>query len=135
MKLRNIHITTFLLILTSATITASANAAESPAVSERLSAWQVAGASSFSSEHGQALWQSTQDGRSCGSCHGKDLTQPGKHQRTGKSIAPMAPSANPKRLSNAAFMEKWLKRNCQWTFQRECTPQEKGDLIRWLSQQ
>ena len=81
----------------------------------------------FSSAKGQALWsqdfvdpKSGQE-RSCALCHTIDLNNPGKHARTGKTIEPMAPSVNPKRLSDADKIEKWFKRNCKWTLGRECT--------------
>lgn len=92
-------------------------------------------------ERGQNAWSlvvntagSTQ-GRSCTSCHGADLTLPGKHQRTGKSIEPMALSVNSVRFQDAAKIEKWFKRNCKWTWGRECTPQEKGDFLLFLQGQ
>jgi hypothetical protein len=33
-----------------------------------------------------------------------------------------------------AKVEKWFRRNCQDVLQRECSAQEKGDFIAWLSQ-
>ena len=66
--------------------------------------------------------------RSCATCHGTDLTQPGRHATTGKAIEPMAKSVNPKRLTDPAKTEKWFGRNCRWTLGRDCTPQEKGDF-------
>ena len=64
--------------------------------------------------------------RQCTTCHGDDLTQAGKHARTGKVIEPLAPSVNEERLTDIKDIRKWLKRNCKWTIGRECTPQEKG---------
>jgi hypothetical protein len=99
------------------------------------------GAANFSAVHGERLWRrvhETQAGgekRSCGSCHGNDLGQAGKHTKTGKRIEPMAPSVNAKRLTDTAKIEKWLRRNCTWTLGRVCTPQEKGDFLRFLQQQ
>ena len=106
-----------------------------------LDSYRQAGASEFSPMQGQARWQQAviQGGggkqKSCQTCHGKDLTQVGKHAKTGKKIEPMAPSVNPKRLSDSAKIEKWFKRNCKWTLGRECTPQEKGDFLVYLRQQ
>ncbi len=94
----------------------------------------------FSAERGSRIWH--QDGtnqngqiRRCTTCHGEDLTQPGKHARSGKVIEPMALSANPERYQDAKKLRKWLKRNCKWTFGRECTAQEKGDILEFLTQQ
>ena len=58
-----------------------------------------------------------------------DLTKPGRHPTTGKSIEPMALSANRQRLSDPVKAERWLNRNCRWTLGRECTAQEKGDFV------
>ena len=44
----------------------------------------------------------------------------------------MAPSVNAARLSSRKQIEKWFKRNCKWTLGRECSAQEKGDLLAYL---
>ena len=93
----------------------------------------------FSVAKGEAFWSrnfpdpKSDQQRSCATCHTSNLQQMGKHARTGKKIEPMAPSANPKRLSDAGKIEKWFKRNCKWTLGRECTPQEKGDLLVFIN--
>jgi hypothetical protein len=46
----------------------------------------------------------------------------------------MAPSVDAERYTDLGKMEKWFKRNCKWTWGRECTPQEKGDLLEYLRQ-
>jgi hypothetical protein len=90
---------------------------------------------------GQAGWikeYAQTDGspaRSCVTCHGQDLTKPGRHAKTGKTIEPMAPSVNPQRLTDEAKVEKWLKRNCTWTLGRECTANEKADFIAYIKTQ
>ncbi|MEN8179126.1 MAG: DUF1924 domain-containing protein [Pseudomonadota bacterium] len=95
----------------------------------------------FAAAKGEALWNQgfadpkSDRERSCAACHTNKLKDPGKHARTGKPIDPMAPSANPKRLTDAKKVEKWFKRNCKWTLGRECTPQEKGDLLAYISNQ
>jgi len=93
------------------------------------------GAKTFSAERGKKLWEGDHQGRSCTQCHTKSVKNFGKHKKTGKVIKPMAPSVNPKRLSDRRKVKKWLLRNCKWTLKRECTPQEKGDILMWLSQQ
>lgn len=111
-------------------------AAEVPAaVSELLASYQQQG----DAQRGQTLWQQQhtvkQQQRSCGSCHGDDLSQAGKHQKTGKLIEPMAFSTNPSRYQDKKKIKKWLKRNCKWTLQRECSATEKADLLQYLIQQ
>ena len=44
----------------------------------------------------------------------------------------MAPAANPERFSETKKVEKWFKRNCNDVLDRECTAQEKGDVMSYL---
>ncbi len=98
---------------------------------------------SFDAQRGKTFWTSEHPAepddpfkvRDCSTCHGKDLTKTGKHAKTGKSIDPMAPSVNKERFTELKKIEKWFKRNCKWTIGRECTNQEKGDVLTYLSQQ
>jgi len=117
-----------LLLLLSNPVTAST-------IDDLLQRYISEGAGSFSATNGENLWinkvaaRSTPKQRSCTTCHGTDLTVAGKHQRTGKKIAPMAISVNKKRFTDAKKVEKWFKRNCKWTWGRECAAQEKGDIL------
>ncbi|MES9901233.1 MAG: DUF1924 domain-containing protein [Sedimenticola sp.] len=116
-------------------------AAQADAVAQLESNYLGLGAKAFSAARGEALWNrvfvDAKSGkeRRCGSCHTDDLTKEGRHARTRKLIKPMARSVNPKRLTNVKKIEKWFKRNCKWTVGRECTPQEKGDLLALLKSQ
>jgi hypothetical protein len=78
----------------------------------------------FNSPHGNE-W-------SCASCHGNPPTAAGKHAKTGKAIAPLAPAANAERFADAAKVEKWFRRNCNDVLGRACTPAEKADVLAWL---
>jgi len=73
--------------------------------------------------------------RGCVSCHGENPTASGTHVKTGKSIEPMAPSVNPARFRSAKKIDKWFLRNCKWTYGRECSTQEKADILTWLAGQ
>ena len=112
--------------------------AQADAVSELEAEYQAQGGTNFSAEAGEALWNKEfvdtkkGDTRSCTTCHTADLTQPGKHAQTGKAIEPMAPTVNPKRLTEVKQIKKWFVRNCKWTLGRECTAQEKGDFLAYL---
>jgi len=91
------------------------------------------GFSGFSPERGQRFFQSTHGNDwSCASCHTSAPAQPGKHVKTGKEIAPMAPAANPQRFTDAAKVQKWFKRNCKDVLDRICTAQEQGDVLAYL---
>ena len=73
--------------------------------------------------------------RSCASCHTAYLTKTGQHATTGKPIEPLAPSVNPRRLTDQKKVEKWLRRNCRWTLGRECNSAEKADFISYIKSQ
>ncbi len=117
----------------------AAAAADSPA-SLMAHYAQAAGVpvSGLSATRGAALYRTEHPGRngqpmSCASCHTASPKQAGQ-TRVGKRIEPLAPAANPQRFTDAAKVEKWFRRNCQDVLQRECSAQEKGDFIAWLSQ-
>lgn len=84
-------------------------------------------------ESGQEFF-TTNHGRewSCSDCHTPDPTALGKHVKTGKAIQPMAPAANPERFTDAAKAENWFRRDCSAVIGRECTPEEKADVLSWL---
>jgi cytochrome c peroxidase len=87
----------------------------------------------FSAARGAKFFQETHGGEwSCSTCHTGTPTTTGRHARTGKNIAPLAPAVNPERFTDAATAEKWFRRNCNDVVGRECTPQEKGDVLTWL---
>lgn len=110
-------------------------AASAGPVDDLLQQFRAQGAGNFTAAAGAQLWErvaldaKTGQARRCALCHTDDLTRMGKHATTGKAIEPLAPSVNPERLTDRADIEKWLTRNCKWTFGRECTPQEKGDVL------
>ena len=114
----------------------------SPAARSLLDGYarEIPGFGGFSAAHGEALYRgkhvtSSGDTLACATCHGEDLRAKGKHVRTGKVIDPMAPSVNKERLTDVKFIETWFKRNCKWVVGRECSPQEKGDLLSYLRKQ
>jgi len=82
------------------------------------------GASFFGATHGRD-W-------SCASCHTKNPTTAGKHAKTDKQIAPLAPAANAERFTRPDKVEKWFKRNCNDVLGRTCSDQEKGDVLAYL---
>jgi len=117
----------------------SATAHPGPAVDDLLAQYKREGAGPFSAIAGRGLWEKpfsgSGDQRACSSCHTADPRRKGRHVRTGKAIEPLAPSVNPVRLTDRGKLVKWLDRNCRWTLGRECTAQEKGDLLLYLRAQ
>lgn len=91
------------------------------------------GFSGFSAARGQQFFSSKHGNDwSCTSCHTASPVAQGKHAKTGKEIAPLAPSANAQRFTDAAKVEKWFDRNCKDVLGRVCTAQEKGDVLAYL---
>ena len=86
-------------------------------VGSLLKQYETQGATSFAAANAEAMWtrafadSKSGEKRRCSSCHHEDLRRTGKHAVTGKVIEPLAPSANPKRLTDAEHIEKWFSRN------------------------
>jgi len=106
-----------------------------------LQEYQAAGAAQGNAQRGEVLWNKTFNGnkpyaqRSCKTCHSSNVKNHGKHIRTGKTIKPLAPSVNPTSLVKSKNIEKWFKRNCKWTIGKECSAQQKADILIFLKQQ
>jgi Domain of unknown function (DUF1924). len=111
------------------------SSAHAGAVDELLQEYRSQGAGPFSAEAGAALWTRSGSAQTCAACHDSNLRAGGRHAKTGKPIAPMAPSVNAKRLTDRAVIEKWFKRNCDSAWGRACTPQEKGDFLSYIRSQ
>ena len=89
----------------------------------------------FSAQRGEQFFRATHGNDwSCASCHTANPAAVGKHAKTGKAIAPLAPAANPERFTSLATADKWFRRNCNDVVGRECTALEKGDVLAYLSQ-
>jgi len=131
-----------IVALGGALVLCAAQIAHADVVDDLLKGYEAQGAADFSAARGDTQWHNAYPDpkepgktRDCTTCHGKDLKAPGKHATTGKTIDPLAPSVNKKRLTDAKEIEKWFNRNCKWVLGRECTPQEKGDFLSYLRQQ
>ena len=126
----------FVLLATSPVAEAAANFSQ---LADHYGKLTGKGPAAFSAERGKAFWGTDHvsdngEKMNCTTCHGTDLKQPGKHNKSGKRIEAMAPSANPERYTDLEKIEKWFTRNCKQVLQRECTAQEKGDVLRYLQQ-
>lgn len=128
----------FLSAIVLASLFAGGVAMAADVVGERLAAYRAQGAGGFSAAAGEAFWNKTfpdpKGGkpRGCTTCHTNNLSKPGRHVETDKLIEPMKPAVNPKRLTDARHIEKWFRRNCKLILGRECTPQEKGDVLLFI---
>lgn len=113
----------------------SVNSYANDVVESLLHEYQQQGAKTFDTSEGKKLWYRDNDGRSCSNCHADSPLVSGKHVKTGKVIKPMAVSVNPERFGKRRKIEKWFLRNCKWTLGRECTAQEKVNVLSWLNSQ
>ena len=92
----------------------------------------------FSAVRGEQLYRDPHNGGNsqtpaCAACHTADPRAPGRHVKTGRTIEPMAVSANPRRFTDAADVEKRFARDCPNVIGRTCTAREKGDFLTFLS--
>lgn len=106
-----------------------------PGAIEQLDVYRQQGIEQVNAERGKQLWYAMSGERGCTSCHGEKPTDVGRHVTTGKPIEPMAPSLTPARFHSGKKIEKWFLRNCKWTLGRECSTQEKADILTWLAGQ
>jgi len=87
----------------------------------------------FSAERGEKFFKTKHNhDLSCSSCHTDNPAAQGKHAETDKLIKPLAPAANEERFTDMKKVAKWFKRNCNDVLDRECTAQEKGDVLTYL---
>lgn len=131
----------FRMVALAAGVAAGATAHAQADFGKLLAHYGQAGGRDFSAERGKDFWQKKRpvdDGKAlaCATCHGSDaeLRKSGRHYKSGKVIDPMAPSVNKDRYADMEKLEKWFNRNCKQVVKRECTAQEKGDVLRYLSQ-
>jgi len=108
-------------------------AVQAAAPAELLAGYSAQAGAAASPQRGEQFFNATQGKEwSCATCHGTAPTQAGKHVSPGKRIGALAPSANEQRLSDAAKVEKWFRRNCNDVLGRECSAAEKADVMSWL---
>jgi hypothetical protein len=120
------------LFMLGAAILPLAVLAASPA--EIAASYAKAAGAPASAERGRTFFTTTHGSEwSCATCHHERPTTAGRHARTGKTIEALAPAGNPTRLTDPAWVEKWLRRNCNDVAGRECSAQEKADVTFWLS--
>jgi hypothetical protein len=127
---------TYLLVVTLGLGVGHPIYASSPAVEQLMDEYRSQGVVAPSLKEGEQMWkqQVAVKGkqRSCGNCHTNNLQSTGKHAKSKKRIEPLAPSVNPDRLQQTKKIKKWFKRNCKWTWGRECSAQEQASLLLYI---
>lgn len=122
-----------LLALLAVSAALPARAGDTTAAAQ-LERWSAQAGKPGQVEAGRAFFQGRHGGDwSCASCHGMPPTTDGKHASTGKRIAPLAPAFNASAFTDTAKVDKWFRRNCKDVAARECTAQEKADVLAFLS--
>lgn len=125
-----------LALIAAVGLTAQPALAETPGqilASIQNAAKATPGFQGFSAARGESFFKAKQGNNlSCATCHTDNPAATGKHEKTGKDIEPLAPSANAQRFTDPAKVEKWFKRNCNDVLSRVCTPQEQGDVLTYL---
>lgn len=93
----------------------------------------TSGFQDFSADRGEKFFKAKHNHNlSCSTCHTDNPAAQGKHSETDKIIKPLAPAANEERFTDMKKVAKWFKRNCNDVLDRECTAQEKGDVLAYL---
>lgn len=88
-----------------------------------------------SAERGQAFFTAKHKGGvfdSCASCHTADPTKRGRDEVGEKPIPALAPAVTKKNFTDPARVEHLFRLNCKDVLARECTAQEKADVVAWL---
>ncbi|CAN7463742.1 DUF1924 domain-containing protein [Rhizobacter sp. LjRoot28] len=128
------HAAAALSLASLAVAAATAALAADTSAARQLERFSTLAGTPASAERGRSFFVSRQGGEwACASCHGNPPTAPGRHESTGKSIAPLAPAFNPKAFTDTAKVDKWFRRNCKDVARRECTPAEKADVLAYLT--
>lgn len=121
---------------------ALANPARDALLAEYAGQAQAADAAfaGFSATRGEALFRTRWAGGdertpACTACHTDNPRQPGRNAKTGRGIAPVAVSVEPKRFTDRDDVEKQFGRDCPSVLGRDCTALEKGDYITFMKGQ
>ncbi len=123
-------------LLTGLLLAGALQAGANPALQDYMKGLAAeAKVSGFSAAQGEQIFHAKNQGgktASCTSCHTSDLRNAGENAKTGKKIDPLAPSANPKALTDVKNVKKWLRRNFRDVYGREGTAKEKGDVLAYI---
>ncbi len=132
---RNLAYASFVLVLGSMVAGVAAQGAGTVTPAALVAEYAAKAGAPASSERGQKLYGTNfgkEFGWSCATCHGAMPTKNGKHDVSEKVIKPLAPAANPARFTDRAQVEFYFRLNCKDVMGRECTAQEKADVLSWL---
>lgn len=99
----------------------------------QLQRWQAQAPAAASAGRGRDFFVTkAQHNWSCATCHNAPPNVAGEHAKTKKRIRPMAPAFNDQAFTNERKADKWFRRNCNDVVGRECSAQEKADVLAYL---
>jgi mono/diheme cytochrome c family protein len=129
--MRKLHVSLVLCLLAWSLGPAQAQVTTAQAL---LASYTAQAGGSASAERGQAFFTRRfgRDFDSCAACHTATPTRPGKDLVSEKTIAPLAPAAHAPRFTDKARAEYRWAQNCKDVVGRECSAQEKADVMSWL---
>lgn len=116
-------------------LAASAPAAHAATPAELLAGYVAQAGAPANAERGEKLFNTNfgkELGLSCASCHGAVPTRTSRHAISEKRLDALAPGFNAKRFTDGPKAEGWFRINCKDVMARECTAQEKADVLAWL---
>lgn len=121
--------------ITAALVAVAVAPAAAATPEELLAAYTAQAGGAVSPERGQQFFTAPRRndfGWSCSTCHDRVPTGKGRHALSDKAIAPLAPAFNPERFTDMKKTDGWFRTNCKDVLARDCTAQEKADLLAWL---
>ena len=99
----------------------------------QLERWQTQSPLPADAKRGHALFFAPgRNNWACTTCHNAPPRLPGEHVTTKKHIAPLAPAHNAAAFTRTRKVDKWFRRNCNDVKGRECSAQEKADVLAYL---
>ncbi len=122
------------MILLAALFCGASLSAKAATPAELLDAYVAKAGSPASAERGQKFFVQKfgRDFENCADCHTAVPTRPGKDLVANKPLKPLAPAANPARFTDRERVEYMFRLNCKDVVGRECSAQEKADVLAWL---
>lgn len=100
---------------------------------QQLQRWEAQAGAPASAVRGEVFFTTKRlHDWSCAACHYAPPNRPGEHVKTKKTLRPLAPAFNDRSLTQESKVDKWFRRNCNDVVGRECSAQEKADVIAYL---
>jgi hypothetical protein len=113
----------------------SLGSAQAATPAEILAGYTAQAKSTPSPERGQQFFTRKFKGNlyeSCADCHTATPTGRGKDLTSEKLISALAPLANSRRFIDPDRVEHFFRLNCRDVAGRDCSAQEKADMLSWL---